>query len=225
MGDGFEQNQGVIVIGATNIADSLDPALLRPGRFDRHVAVPLPDIEGRKQILQLHASKVPLDPKADLTTLAKGTPGMSGADLSNLVNQAALKAALDGLERMTAFHEGGHALVALHTPGADPVHKATVMPRGQALGMVQQLPEGDQTSFTKRQMLARMDVCMGGRVAEELVYGADEVTSGASSDIVQATRLVFTSFHKSSQVFTRFHKPSQVFTSFHKSSQVFTSPH
>ena len=217
--DGFEQNQGVIVIGATNIADSLDPALLRPGRFDRHVAVPLPDIEGRKQILQLHASKVPLDPKADLTTLAKGTPGMSGADLSNLVNQAALKAALDGLEsvtasaldyakdkilmgaerksavlseetiRMTAFHEGGHALVALHTPGADPVHKATVMPRGQALGMVQQLPEGDQTSFTKRQMLARMDVCMGGRVAEELVYGADEVTSGASSDIVQATRL------------------------------------
>merc|ERR1719488_235383 len=217
--DGFEQNQGVIVIGATNIADSLDPALLRPGRFDRHVAVPLPDIEGRKQILQLHASKVPLDPKADLTTLAKGTPGMSGADLSNLVNQAALKAALDGLEsvtasaldyakdkilmgaerksavlseetiRMTAFHEGGHALVALHTPGADPVHKATVMPRGQALGMVQQLPEGDQTSITKRQMLARMDVCMGGRVAEEMIFGVDEVTSGASSDIKAATSI------------------------------------
>ena len=217
--DGFEQNAGVIVIGATNIADSLDPALLRPGRFDRHVAVPLPDIEGRKQILALHASKVPLEPKADLKKLAQGTPGMSGADLANLVNQAALKAALDGLEsvseaaldyakdkilmgaerksavlsketmRMTAFHEGGHALVAMHSKGADPVHKATIMPRGQALGMVQQLPSGDQTSFTKRQMLARMDVCMGGRVAEELVYGADEVTSGASSDIVQATRL------------------------------------
>ena len=218
--DGFEQNQGVIVIGATNIADSLDPALLRPGRFDRHVAVPLPDVAGRKQILGLHASKVPLDGAADLDALARGTPGMSGADLSNLVNQAALKAALDGLEkvtaasldyakdkilmgaerksavlsketmRMTAFHEGGHALVALHTKGADPVHKATIMPRGQALGMVQQLPEGDQTSFTKRQMLARMDVCMGGRIAEELAYsgraelirGRAAAAPGASAD-------------------------------------------
>ncbi|KAJ1462274.1 peptidase family M41-domain-containing protein [Pelagophyceae sp. CCMP2097] len=217
--DGFEQNAGVIVIGATNIADSLDAALLRPGRFDRHVAVPLPDIEGRRQILQLHGAKVPLDATIDLQAVARGTPGMSGADLANLVNVAALKAALDGAAvvtaaaldyakdkilmgaerrsavlspatmRMTAYHEGGHALVAMHTVGADPVHKATIMPRGQALGMVQQLPEGDQTSYSRRQMLARMDVCMGGRVAEEAVYGADEITSGASSDIYQATRL------------------------------------
>jgi len=217
--DGFEQNAGVIVVGATNIADSLDPALLRPGRFDRHVVVPLPDVEGRRQILKLHASKVPLDDRADLDALARGTPGMSGADLFNLVNQAALKAALDGLAkvtaealdfakdkilmgaerksavltpdtlRMTAYHEGGHALVALHTDGADPVHKATIMPRGQALGMVQQLPDGDQTSLSRRQMLARLDVCMGGRVAEEVVYGRAEITSGASSDIYQATRL------------------------------------
>ena len=217
--DGFEQNHGVIVIGATNIADSLDPALLRPGRFDRHVSVPLPDVEGRKQILKLHSGKIPLDADADIDALARGTPGMSGADLSNLVNQAALKAALDGLDavttkaldyakdkilmgaerrsavltketmKMTAYHEGGHALVAMLTSGADPVHKATIMPRGQALGMVQQLPEGDQTSISRKQMLARMDVCMGGRVAEELIYGADGVSSGASSDIYQATRL------------------------------------
>lgn len=217
--DGFEQNTGVIVVGATNIADSLDPALLRPGRFDRHINVPLPDVRGRKQILDLHASKVPLGDDADLDKLARGTPGMSGADLYNLVNQAALKAALDGAAavtsaaldfakdkilmgaerksalispetaKMTAYHEGGHALVALHTDGADPVHKATIMPRGSALGMVQQLPDGDQTSLSRRQMLARLDVCMGGRVAEEVVYGQSEVTSGASSDIYQATRL------------------------------------
>lgn len=217
--DGFEQNAGVIVVGATNIADSLDPALLRPGRFDRHVVVPLPDVKGREQILKLHSSKIPLDSRVDLEALARGTPGMSGADLFNLVNQAALKAALDGAAavtmraldfakdkilmgaerksavltpetmRMTAYHEGGHALVAMHTDGADPVHKATIMPRGQALGMVQQLPEGDQTSFSRRQMLARLDVCMGGRVAEEIVYGKNEITSGASSDIYQATRL------------------------------------
>uniref|UniRef100_A0A7S3NP87 AAA+ ATPase domain-containing protein n=1 Tax=Aureoumbra lagunensis TaxID=44058 RepID=A0A7S3NP87_9STRA len=217
--DGFEQTAGVIVLGATNLADSLDPALLRPGRFDKHVVVPLPDVAGRRQILQLHAAKVPLAVDADLEALARGTPGMSGADLSNLINQAALKAALDGAlavdtaaldfakdkilmgaERRsavldehtlktTAYHEGGHALVALKSPAADPVHKATIMPRGRALGMVQQLPEGDQTSFSKRQMLARLDVCMGGRVAEQLVFGDDEVTSGASSDIYQATRL------------------------------------
>ncbi|KAH8047980.1 ATP-dependent peptidase [Aureococcus anophagefferens] len=198
--DGFEQNHGVIVIGATNIADSLDPALLRPGRFDRHVSVPLPDVEGRKQILKLHSGKIPLDADADIDALARGTPGMSGADLSNLALDYAKDKILMGAERrsavltketmkMTAYHEGGHALVAMLTSGADPVHKATIMPRGQALGMVQQLPEGDQTSISRKQMLARMDVCMGGRVAEELIYGADGVSSGASSDIYQATRL------------------------------------
>lgn len=217
--DGFEQNQGVIVIGATNYADVLDDALLRPGRFDKHVTVPLPDVKGRKQILALYGSKVPLAKDVDLDTLARGTPGMSGAELFNLMNQAALRASVQGaaavdmaaLEyskdkilmgaerksavisaegaKLTAYHEGGHALVAIHTQGADPVHKATIMPRGQALGMVMQLPGQDQTSFSRRQMLARLDVCMGGRVAEELVFGADEVTSGASSDIQAATSL------------------------------------
>jgi len=217
--DGFEQNQGVIVIGATNYADVLDDALLRPGRFDKHVAVPLPDVKGRKQVLELYGSKVPLAPDVDLNTLARGTPGMSGAELFNLVNQAALRASVQGSKavdmaaleyskdkilmgaerksaviskegaRLTAYHEGGHALVALHTNGADPVHKATIMPRGQALGMVMQLPSQDQTSFSRRQMLARLDVCMGGRVAEELVFGEQEITSGASSDIQAATNL------------------------------------
>jgi ATP-dependent metalloprotease len=252
--DGFEQNQGIIVIGATNYADILDDALTRPGRFDRHVVVPLPDIKGRKQILgtrslsfsrfslmtalifvlphvdflgadvaccdtELYAKKTPLAKDVDLSVLARGTPGMSGAELFNLVNQAALYASVKGetavnmkafeyskdkimmgaerktavispeTARMTAYHEGGHALVALKTAGADPVHKATIMPRGQALGMVMQLPAGDQTSQSRKQMLARLDVCMGGRVAEEMMFGADEVTSGASSDIRQATSL------------------------------------
>jgi len=217
--DGFEQNNGVIVIGATNFADSLDDALMRPGRFDRHVAVPLPDVAGRKAILDLYTGKIPIAADVDVEVLARGTPGMSGADLSNLVNQAALKAAVDGFmavnmaaleyakdkilmgaerksaaitpdtARMTAYHEGGHALVALLTPGADPIHKATIMPRGQALGMVTQLPEGDQMSMSRRQMIARLDVCMGGRVAEEIIFGEDEITSGASSDLRQATRL------------------------------------
>mmetsp|Transcript_7661 Transcript_7661/g.9550 ORF Transcript_7661/g.9550 Transcript_7661/m.9550 type:complete len:659 (-) Transcript_7661:287-2263(-) len=217
--DGFEQNQGIIVIGATNYADILDDALTRPGRFDRHIAVPLPDIRGRRQILELYSKNTVIGKDVDLDTLARGTPGMSGADLFNLINQAALKASVDdkkdvdmaalefakdkilmGAERrsavisketarMTAYHEGGHALVAIKTAGADPVHKATIMPRGQALGMVMQLPSGDQTSISRKQMMARMDVCMGGRVAEEMIFGPDEVTSGASSDIRQATSL------------------------------------
>uniref|UniRef100_A0A7S2WPS6 AAA+ ATPase domain-containing protein n=1 Tax=Rhizochromulina marina TaxID=1034831 RepID=A0A7S2WPS6_9STRA len=217
--DGFEQNKGIIVIGATNYADVLDDALLRPGRFDRHVTVPLPDIKGRRQILELYTQRVTAAKDLDLDTLARGTPGMSGAELFNLVNQAALKASLDGAKRvcmkdfeyakdkilmgaerksavispetarLTAYHEGGHALVAIKTAGADPIHKATIMPRGQALGMVMQLPAGDQTSMSRQQMLARLDVCMGGRVAEEMIFGPNAVTSGASSDIRQATQL------------------------------------
>ncbi|KAJ1441556.1 peptidase family M41-domain-containing protein, partial [Ochromonadaceae sp. CCMP2298] len=217
--DGFTQNNGVIVIAATNFPDSLDSALIRPGRFDKQVDVPMPDIGGRKAILELYGKKIPLAADVDLEQLARGTPGFSGAELFNLINQAALKASVDNFNRVgmgamewakdkimmgaerksaiispetmrcTAFHEAGHALVAIKTPGADPVHKATIMPRGRALGMVMQLPDGDQTSMSKRQMLARMDVCMGGRVAEELVFGADNVTSGASNDIMQATRL------------------------------------
>lgn len=217
--DGFEQNQGIIVIGATNYADVLDDALTRPGRFDRHVQVPLPDIQGRLDILALYTKRTPLDEDVNLEVLARGTPGMSGAMLFNLVNMAAIKASVEGKNKvdhaafehakdkilmgaertsavvspesakLTAFHEGGHALMAIKTAGSDPVHKATIMPRGQSLGMVMQLPEGDQTSMSKRQMLARLDVLMGGRVAEELIFGADEVTSGASSDLQQATRL------------------------------------
>ena len=217
--DGFEQNSGVIVIGATNFPDVLDAALVRPGRFDRHVTVPLPDIKGRKEILSLYTKKVPINKDVDIDQIARGTPGFSGADLANLVNQAALKSALDGLSsvtmevvewakdkimmgaerktaiiseetmKMTSFHEAGHALVALKTDGSNPIHKATIMPRGRALGMVMQLPDGDQTSQSRKQMLAYIDICMGGRVAEELIYGKDNVTSGASSDLMQATRL------------------------------------
>jgi len=217
--DGFEQNNGVIVIGATNLADSLDSALVRPGRFDKHIHVAMPDVGGRKAILELYGKKVPMAKDVNLEQIARGTPGFSGAELYNLVNQAALKASVDGMKdvgmaaleyakdkimmgserksaiisletmKMTAFHEAGHALVALKTDGADPIHKATIMPRGGALGMVMQLPDGDQTSMSKKEMLARLDVCMGGRVAEELIFGAENVTSGASNDIMQATRL------------------------------------
>lgn len=217
--DGFDENNGIIVIGATNFMESLDEALLRPGRFDKHVTVPLPDVGGRKEILELYAKKTKLGPDADMSILARGTPGFSGADLFNLMNQAALKAAVDGLPHVTmtvleyakdkilmgaerksavitpetakctAYHEAGHALVAVLTPGAMPIHKATIIPRGNSLGMVTTLPEGDQTSMSLKNMLAQMDVYMGGRVAEELIFGTDEVTSGASSDIMGATNI------------------------------------
>jgi cell division protease FtsH len=217
--DGFEPNEGIILIAATNRPDVLDPALLRPGRFDRQVVVPNPDISGREQILNVHVRKVPLAPDVNVKTLARGTPGFSGADLMNLVNEAALMAArrnkrmvtmqdfedakdkvMMGAERrtlvmteeeklLTAYHEGGHALVALNVPAADPVHKATIIPRGRALGMVMQLPERDKLSMSYEQMTSRLAIMMGGRVAEEMIFGPEKVTSGASSDIEQATKL------------------------------------
>jgi cell division protease FtsH len=217
--DGFEANEGIIIIAATNRPDVLDPALLRPGRFDRQVVVPNPDVMGREKILRVHVRKVPLAPDVNLKTVARGTPGFSGADLMNLVNEAALMAArrskrmvtqqefedakdkiMMGAERktlvmteqeklLTAYHEGGHAIVALNVPATDPVHKATIIPRGRALGMVMQLPERDKLSMSFEQMTSRLAILMGGRVAEEEVFGADKVTSGASSDIQQATKL------------------------------------
>lgn len=217
--DGFEANEGVIIIAATNRPDVLDPALLRPGRFDRQITVPNPDINGREQILKVHMKKVPLGPDVEPRVIARGTPGFSGADLSNLVNEAALLAArrgkkvvtmvdfeyakdkvMMGAERrsmvmseeekkLTAYHESGHAIVAIHSPASDPVHKATIIPRGRALGMVMRLPEGDKYSVTREKMKADLAVAMGGRVAEELIFGYDKVTSGASSDIQYATRM------------------------------------
>ncbi|MEH2475299.1 cell division protease FtsH [Nitrobacteraceae bacterium AZCC 2299] len=217
--DGFEANEGVILIAATNRPDVLDPALLRPGRFDRQVVVPNPDVVGREQILKVHVRKVPLAPDINLKTIARGTPGFSGADLMNLVNEAALTAArrnkrmvtqaefeeakdkvMMGAERkslvmteeekmLTAYHEGGHAIVGLNVIATDPIHKATIIPRGRALGMVMQLPERDKLSMSLEQMTSRLAIMMGGRVAEELIFGRQKVTSGASSDIEQATRL------------------------------------
>lgn len=218
--DGFKPSEGVIVIAATNIGDALDPALTRPGRFDRHVVVPNPDVVGRQAILETKLKGMPLTPDVDAKVLARGTPGFSGADLANVVNLAALDAARAGAvavsqthleaardrvvmgaerksavlspknRKLTAYHEGGHALVALHTEGAHPLHKATIVPRGMSLGSVTQLPDADDESSTsRRQLLAKLDVCMGGRVAEELVFGEGDVTTGASSDLEQATRL------------------------------------
>ncbi|MBM3529139.1 MAG: ATP-dependent metallopeptidase FtsH/Yme1/Tma family protein [Alphaproteobacteria bacterium] len=217
--DGFETNEGIILIAATNRPDVLDPALLRPGRFDRQVVVPNPDVVGREQILKVHVRKVPLAPDVNLKTIARGTPGFSGADLANLINEAALMAArrnkrmvtqaefedakdkvMMGAERkslvmteeekmLTAYHEGGHAILALNVKATDPVHKATIIPRGRALGMVMQLPERDKLSMSYEQMTSRLIIMMGGRVAEEMVFGKEKVTSGAQSDIEQATRL------------------------------------
>ncbi|KAF8077949.1 ATP-dependent peptidase [Lyophyllum atratum] len=216
--DGFQQNEGVIVIAATNFPESLDQALVRPGRFDRIIAVPLPDVRGRVQILKHHMQGVVTSGDVDPKVLARGTPGFSGADLQNMVNQAAIQASkeharevtlrhfewakdriLMGAERKshyiaheaklaTAYHEGGHALVALYTDGAMPLHKVTCVPRGHALGYTSLLPEDDRNSVSLKEYLAGIDVSMGGRVAEELIYGAENVTSGASSDIRSATR-------------------------------------
>ncbi len=217
--DGFEANEGIIIVAATNRPDVLDPALLRPGRFDRQIQVPNPDIKGREKILSVHARKVPLGPDVDLRIIARGTPGFSGADLANLVNEAALMAARVGRvfvtmidfenakdkvmmgaerrsmvmsedeKRLTAYHEAGHAIVGLNVPQHDPIHKATIIPRGRALGLVLSLPERDQLSVTLTKYRSKIAMAMGGRVAEELTFGADNVTSGATSDIQQASRI------------------------------------
>ena len=217
--DGFEENNGVIIISATNRPDVLDPALLRPGRFDRQVVVPAPDINGRDKILRVHLKKVPVSPDVDPLIIARGTPGFSGADLANLVNEAALLAArrgkkhvgMDELEeskdkvmmgaerrsmvmseeekKLTAYHEAGHAIVALNLPDADPIHKATIIPRGRALGLVMQLPVADRVSESRAKMEAYISVSCGGRIAEEMVFGFDKVTSGAASDIEHATKI------------------------------------
>jgi len=217
--DGFEANEGVILIAATNRPDVLDPALLRPGRFDRQIQVPNPDIKGREKILAVHARKTPLAPDVDLRIIARGTPGFSGADLANLVNESALMAARTGKrfvtmedfenakdkvmmgaerrsmvmtedeKKLTAYHEAGHAIVGLNVPQHDPIHKATIIPRGRALGLVLSLPERDQLSVTKTKYKSKIAMAMGGKVAEELIFGAENVTSGASSDIQQVTRI------------------------------------
>ncbi|MBL4541797.1 MAG: ATP-dependent zinc metalloprotease FtsH [Rhodobacteraceae bacterium] len=217
--DGFEANEGIIIVAATNRPDVLDPALLRPGRFDRQIQVPNPDIRGREKILGVHARKVPLGPNVDLRIIARGTPGFSGADLANLVNEAALMAAragrrfvimddfenakdkvMMGAERrsmvmtedekkLTAYHEAGHAVVGMHVPQHDPIHKATIIPRGRALGLVLSLPERDQLSVSFTKYKSQIAMAMGGKVAEELKFGAENVTSGATSDIQQVSRI------------------------------------
>src|SRR5213592_1033767 len=217
--DGFESNDGVILLAATNRPDILDPALLRPGRFDRRIVVDMPDVKGREQILRVHTRKIPLAPDVELDRIAKGTPGLSGAELSNVVNEAALlaarrnKAAVDmqdfedakdkvmlGLERksrvfseeerrLVAYHEAGHALVGLTVPGADPLHKVTIIPRGRALGLTAYLPEEELHKYTKQSIESRLCMAYGGRVAEELVFGPEKVTTGAAQDIQQATNI------------------------------------
>jgi cell division protease FtsH len=217
--DGFEANEGVILIAATNRPDVLDPALLRPGRFDRQVVVPNPDVLGRERILNVHIKKIRVAPDVDTKVIARGTPGFSGADLANIVNEAALLAARQGKravtmadfeaakdkvmmgverrsmvmteeeKRLTAYHEAGHAVVGYFTPASDPIHKATIIPRGRALGMVVRLPEGDRISVSREKLMADITVAMGGRVAEELIFGPEKVTAGAASDIQQATKI------------------------------------
>ena len=217
--DGFESNDGVILIAATNRPDVLDPALLRPGRFDRQIVVDSPDVRGREGILRVHVRKIPLSGDVELATIARGTPGMAGADLANLVNEAALLAArknktlvdmsdfeeakdkvMLGVERkslvlsederkLTAYHEAGHTVVSIMTPGSDPIHKVTIVPRGRALGLMMSLPEKDRYGQTKEWLIGRLAISFGGRVAEELIFGPEKVTTGAGSDIEQATSL------------------------------------
>ncbi len=217
--DGFEANAGVIIIAATNRPDVLDPALLRPGRFDRQITVSNPDVMGRDKILKVHIKKIKVSPKFDSKIIARGTPGFSGADLANLVNEAALLAArknkrmvtLEDFEsakdkvmmgaekrsmvmsedekKLTAYHEAGHAVATLHSPASDPIHKATIIPRGRALGMVMRLPEKDQLSMRKDQMKAHLLIATGGRIAEEMIFGMDKITNGAASDIQMVTNL------------------------------------
>jgi len=217
--DGFESNDGVILMASTNRPDVLDPALLRPGRFDRRVVVGRPDVKGREGILKVHTRKIPLDEGVDVSVIARGTPGFTGADLANIVNEAALNAArfnkkvvtmsdfeiakdkvLMGAERksmvlsnaekkLTAYHEAGHTLVGLKMPGADPVHKVSIIPRGMALGVTQQLPEGDRYSYTREYLTSQIAILMGGRIAEEIYFGDSHVTTGASNDIERATEL------------------------------------
>ena len=217
--DGFEANAGVIIIAATNRPDVLDPALLRPGRFDRQITVSNPDIIGRDKILKVHIKKIKVSPKFDSKIIARGTPGFSGADLANLVNEAALLASrknkrlvtledfesakdkvMMGAERrsmvmsedekkLTAYHEAGHAVATIHSPASDPIHKATIIPRGRALGMVMRLPERDQLSMRKDQMKAHLLIATGGRIAEEMIFGKDKITNGAASDIQMVTNL------------------------------------
>lgn len=217
--DGFKPNEGVIIIGATNFPEALDNALIRPGRFDMQVTVPKPDVKGRTEILNWYLKKIKVDPAIEANIIARGTVGFSGADLENLVNQAALKAAVDGKDMVTmkelefakdkilmgperrsaeidkknklitAYHESGHAIVAYYTKDAMPINKATIMPRGPSLGHVSMLPENDRWSETRSQLLAQMDVSMGGRVAEEIIFGREYITTGASSDFDSATKI------------------------------------
>lgn len=217
--DGFESNEGVILMASTNRPDVLDPALLRPGRFDRRVVVGRPDVRGREGILKVHTRKIPLDENVDVNVIARGTPGFTGADLANIVNEAALNAARfnkkvvtmsdfeiakdkvmmgaerrsmvlsDAEKKLTAYHEAGHALVGLKVPSADPVHKVTIIPRGMALGVTQQLPEADRHSYTREYLMSQIAILMGGRIAEEIYFGDNNVTTGASNDIERATEL------------------------------------